>query len=436
MPAAIAVACQEEDIRHVKTLVIGPPDTPYEYGFFEFLVKFGSDYPVKPPRVEAKTTNSGRCRFNPNIYAGGKVCLSILGTWHGEQPGEEWSPAQGLESILVSIQSLMSNNPYENEPGYENAKTDADKKQNEAYCAKIRHETLRIAVIQKLEEAFKIGFDFSVDKHNDSVVKWEDSDDDSSGEANDHQAAEELARFEPFYDLYKRRFLWWFEHYMISIDQNMPKHKDGASFEKMPFEGGGNNMEGTFGYADLRKRLLKIKDLIMAETEGWAAEGLEMQTRDSTKSSNLKRQFEQMSELLQVKKVYNFSLELRDGNPFVWDITYFGKPMTHLDGGIFKIRMALSPRFPDEQPRVTVLTPLYHHRVSKDGVLCYFPSKPEEMQNHVEKIVEALEDDSPPYDPRTIVRPEATKLLWGSDADKKKYHRMMRRSAQDSLEEV
>lgn len=133
---AIAVACQESDVRQVKALIIGPPQSPYEYGFFEFAIRFNSDYPLKPPKVDAKTTNGGRCRFNPNIYAQGKVCLSILGTWHGEKPGEEWSSAQGLESILWSIQSLMSNNPYENEPGYENAKTVDDKRMNDAYCAK------------------------------------------------------------------------------------------------------------------------------------------------------------------------------------------------------------------------------------------------------------------------------------------------------------
>jgi len=26
----------------------------------------------------------GSVRFNPNLYASGKVCLSILGTWSGE----------------------------------------------------------------------------------------------------------------------------------------------------------------------------------------------------------------------------------------------------------------------------------------------------------------------------------------------------------------
>jgi ubiquitin-conjugating enzyme E2 Z len=76
---SIAVACRDIDVRHVRALIIGPPDTPYEFGFFEFAVKFTKEYPTKAPQVTATTTNGGRTRFNPNIYAGGKVCLSILG---------------------------------------------------------------------------------------------------------------------------------------------------------------------------------------------------------------------------------------------------------------------------------------------------------------------------------------------------------------------
>lgn len=34
-PAAIAVACRDIDVRNVKALVIGPHETPYEFGFFE-----------------------------------------------------------------------------------------------------------------------------------------------------------------------------------------------------------------------------------------------------------------------------------------------------------------------------------------------------------------------------------------------------------------
>ena len=92
------------------------------------------DYPTNAPDVKARTTNGGRCRFNPNIYAGGKVCLSILGTWRAETSGEQWSSAQGLESVLISIQSLMSPNPYENEPGFERSD---DQKGMSDYIAKV-----------------------------------------------------------------------------------------------------------------------------------------------------------------------------------------------------------------------------------------------------------------------------------------------------------
>ena len=63
-------------------------------------------------------------------------------TWRGE-PGEEWSSAQGLESILISIQSLMSSNPYENEPGFEDAKSSDDKKNIANYVAKVS-KSLRV----------------------------------------------------------------------------------------------------------------------------------------------------------------------------------------------------------------------------------------------------------------------------------------------------
>lgn len=33
------------------------------------------DYPANPPTVKIKTTNKGRTRFGPNLYANGKVCL-------------------------------------------------------------------------------------------------------------------------------------------------------------------------------------------------------------------------------------------------------------------------------------------------------------------------------------------------------------------------
>ncbi|CAF0896377.1 unnamed protein product [Adineta ricciae] len=99
----------------IHALITGPSDTPYEGGFFYFTVRCPPDYPIRSPRCRLMTTGNNTVRFNPNLYANGKVCLSILGTW----TGPAWSPAQCLLSVLISIQSLMSENPYHNEPGYE-----------------------------------------------------------------------------------------------------------------------------------------------------------------------------------------------------------------------------------------------------------------------------------------------------------------------------
>ncbi|KAI5254787.1 hypothetical protein E4T42_02128 [Aureobasidium subglaciale] len=70
---ALAVAYLENDVRTIRCLIVGPSDTPYEFGFYEFRVKVGPAYPVQPPKVRCLTTNGGRCRYNPNIYASGKA---------------------------------------------------------------------------------------------------------------------------------------------------------------------------------------------------------------------------------------------------------------------------------------------------------------------------------------------------------------------------
>jgi ubiquitin-conjugating enzyme E2 Z len=416
---SLAVACRDIDVRHVRALIIGPPDTPYEFGFFEFAVKFGKEYPTKAPGVLAITTNGGRTRFNPNIYAGGKVCLSILGTWRGER-GEEWSSAQGLESILISIQSLMSANPYENEPGFEDANSDYDKKNQEAYVDKIRHESLRISVVERLEEYLGI----SRERPGVTVYNAEE----------EYQSTRDDAPFEPFKDLCKRRFLWYYRSYLARIDEAAAKHKDGQRFEKMPFEGPGNTMEGTFQYSSLRERLQTIFEKLNEEKVEWAQTGLSAVRNEMSIASNLQRQFEQIVEKYKKNDAVTLDLDLVDKNPFVWQLVLFGRPMTNLDGGMFRIMLYISPKFPDVLPRVRFDTPIFHHRVSPDGILCYDAVRKDDMRSHIEAIIGVIEDESPAYDPRTLVNPEAARLYWGTADEKKMYNRRLRRSVQDSAE--
>ena len=49
------------------------------------------------------------------MYICGKLCLSFLGTWSGPS----WTSALGLTSIILSIQTLLDDNPLTNEPGYD-----------------------------------------------------------------------------------------------------------------------------------------------------------------------------------------------------------------------------------------------------------------------------------------------------------------------------
>ena len=107
----------EENMYNVKVLIIGPKDTPYENGFHLFDVNYPKDYPINPPHVKFMSTDT-RVRAHPNLYINGKVCLSFLGTWSGPS----WTPALTLNTILLSIQSLLNDNPIQCEPGYESEK--------------------------------------------------------------------------------------------------------------------------------------------------------------------------------------------------------------------------------------------------------------------------------------------------------------------------
>ncbi|KAG4265991.1 hypothetical protein FPRO04_05119 [Fusarium proliferatum] len=333
---SLAVACRDIDVRNVKALIMGPHETPYEFGFFEFAIRF-----------HKATGKSAYLRFD----------LTMARTWRGER-GEEWSSAQGLESILLSIQSLLSSNPYENEPGFEDANDESDKKNQKDYIQKIRHETLQT--------------------------------------------------------------------------------KPNQPFARMPFESPGNNsMDGKFNYPELGSRLQAIKATIEAEPERWAAEGLEAKKKETTVAVNLQHQFEQVVEVFKRGDMPH-DVFLENENPFVWVITYFGRPMTNLDGGLFRIKMNFSVRFPEEQPRVKFETKIFHHHIAADGTACYTPNpmKREDVRSHIDAIFAILEDDEPAYDPRKIVNPEATKMYWGgSPDDKKKYNRRLRRSVQQSMED-
>jgi ubiquitin-conjugating enzyme E2 R len=86
----------------------GPPDTDYEGGIFKARLSFPEDFPYKPPEMKFLSDF-----WHPNVYADGKVCISILhppghDPMSGERAEERWSPIQSVTSVLLSVISLLS----------------------------------------------------------------------------------------------------------------------------------------------------------------------------------------------------------------------------------------------------------------------------------------------------------------------------------------
>lgn len=141
----------ENDITKIKALIIGAENTPYEDGFFYFSINIPQTYPFDHPSAKFETINND-IRFNPNLYECGKVCLSIIGTW----TGPKWSSIQTLHSLLLSIQSLMNENPINNEPGYETA--DINDKKSSDYNEYIRFNKYNFAIYEMLVDKKKFPY--------------------------------------------------------------------------------------------------------------------------------------------------------------------------------------------------------------------------------------------------------------------------------------
>jgi len=164
---SIFVRWDSERINLLRAMITGPADTPYEHGCFIFDIFVPPHYPNVPPQVTLLTTGNGTVRFNPNLYSSGRICVSLLGTWSGNE-SENWMPRKStLLQVLMSIQSLvMCSEPYFNEPGYEARKDSPDAQERSRMLnERLIKETKRHAILHYLSYIPTTDFDHIARTH-------------------------------------------------------------------------------------------------------------------------------------------------------------------------------------------------------------------------------------------------------------------------------
>jgi baculoviral IAP repeat-containing protein 6 len=173
--------------RHYRDLLNYLKDTKSQqvclivFSCFIFDTFIPSNFPNVPPNTWF--VNHGGKRMNPNLYDCGKVCLSLLGTWHANE-AEKWNPKTStLYQLYMSIQSqILVEQPYFNEPGHErNFGTLIGNKYNKEYNDNIRYYTMCHAIYDLLtnpklypqfEEIIKKHFYYKKDKVIETCDKW------------------------------------------------------------------------------------------------------------------------------------------------------------------------------------------------------------------------------------------------------------------------
>ncbi|KAF8167745.1 hypothetical protein B0H34DRAFT_740587 [Crassisporium funariophilum] len=127
LPESILVRAFEDRTDLLRSLIIGPENTPYEDAPFVIDWMLDSNFPNSPPIAHFLSWTNGNGRVNPNLYEEGKVCLSILGTWSGDK-NEIWSSGRSsLLQAFVSIQGLvLVKEPWFCEPAYDKLRGTAE----------------------------------------------------------------------------------------------------------------------------------------------------------------------------------------------------------------------------------------------------------------------------------------------------------------------
>jgi ubiquitin-protein ligase len=88
-----------DDVDDINTRILycnicGPDKSPYENGIFKISIKLPENYPFEPPTIKFITPI-----YHPNLYS--KTHFTLLYE-------DDWTPSQSIQSLIITIYSLMA----------------------------------------------------------------------------------------------------------------------------------------------------------------------------------------------------------------------------------------------------------------------------------------------------------------------------------------